>query len=150
MTAARNPIDRQFEQACFGALSWPDFAGQLREAKLCVLVDRDYGSNHTGPIHPLLVSNETGRKFLAAFTSYERAWQWKDPKYQWAIELEAERVLNGTTTEMGVAVNPGSTTGIELAPAALARLRDGLLPEPAAIRIRSATLQPPRSPGPSH
>lgn len=125
-----NELERDMLAARQGNLSQDTLLQHLLDAQIVVLLDQDIPE--TGwhdDISLLMLNNPTGAPVLAVFTTLERAipWSGSESPFKYAIHTDCGWLVQRMAPDIGMAVNPGSPLGFELAPSAIEQLKDSLV-----------------------
>lgn len=74
---------------------------------------------------PLILSSSGGIPVLAVFTNpgHALAWNTQYPKYDFTMQVDFAWLLKGVADGVGVAINPGSPDGMEIAPSGVEQLK---------------------------
>lgn len=77
----------------------------------------------------LVLENEAGAPLIAVFSAPERSIMWHEVAtgFGHGLLVDFRWVLGGVVDEVGIALNPGSEVGVELAPNMVKKLRDGIV-----------------------
>ena len=121
------PLESSLVEAQSGAISIDEFLAGFVESKVFVLLDKDPGPSGKwdNTISPLVLNSQSGIPMLAVFTAPERSTSWarRLPQYPFGILTDLRWLLKGTTSGVGMVINPGSAVGFELSPPGVERLR---------------------------
>jgi hypothetical protein len=113
-----------------------DLIGQLLESQVVILLDRPLPDSGLWDeaITPLVLTNQSGNRVLAMFTSPDRAVDVASnfPHHSYALLTDFKWVLRGVAPGVGIVVNPGWTVGLEMPPDGVARLKVDADSRPAA------------------
>jgi hypothetical protein len=122
-----NPLEETLLQAQLGAAPASDFFSELLGSQVFVLLDKDLGPDGQWDpsINFCVLTNAAGAPVLAAFTAPERSAPWYQhlPQFQFGLSVGFAWLMQGLGPDVGVVINPGHGVGVELAPEAIARLR---------------------------
>ncbi|WP_303907255.1 SseB family protein [Thiohalomonas denitrificans] len=126
----KNDLEEKLLAAQEGRISGEDFLRDLMDTQVFMPVEDKYeiaGLQSSDKAQPLVLEDESGMQVVALFTSPERAKPFLEdfPKYKGGLLTEftwiAERIGSG----VGITLNPGSETGLEMAPEMLQQLKGG-------------------------
>lgn len=126
----KNELEEKLLAAQEGRIPGEDFLKELMGAQVFMPVEEKYeiaGLQSSDKAQPLLLEDESGMQVVVLFTSPERAKPFLEdfPKYKGGLLTEftwiAERIGSG----VGITLNPGSETGLEMAPEMLQQLKSG-------------------------
>jgi hypothetical protein len=124
---ASNALEAALVSAQGGATPIADFICNLLESQVFVLLDKDPGPSRTwdNSASPLVLHNQSGVPMLAVFTAPERSTAWPEriPGYTFGLLTEFRWLLKGITSGVGLVINPGSSVGLEMPAAGVARLK---------------------------
>ena len=128
-----NPLEESLLQAQLGAAPASDFFDNLLGSQVFVLLDKDIGPDGQwdASINLCVLTNAAGAPVIAAFTAPERSAPWYKhlPQFQSGLLVSFVWLIQGLGPDAGVVINPGHGVGVELAPEAIARLRQQALDE---------------------
>lgn len=129
---ALNAIETLLLSTQSGASSVDDLLAALIEAELFILLDKDPQSDESAAdnVLPLMLNNAQGKPLLAAFTAAERsiAMALEFPQFAFALPVALRKLLPTIRPGVGLVINPGTTLGLEMPAAGVARmLQDSLL-----------------------
>ncbi len=110
-----------------GQLPVLGFMDKLLRSQVAVLVDKDPGSGGQwdNSVAPMVLTNQTGDPVLAVFTAMKRSAQWpdKDPRFRHALLTDFAWLLRGMAPDLGLVINPGLETGLEMPASGVAQLK---------------------------
>lgn len=125
-----NVLEQALSDAQDGTATADAFLGELVRSQIVILLDRevDPDGRWDPTINLCVLNNAAGDPVVAVFTSPERAdpWQGQLPQFEYGLLVSFAWLLQGLGADLGVVVNPGWPVGVELAPEAIARLRQRL------------------------
>lgn len=102
----------------------------LVDAQVFVMVSQSLGDNGEwlDGTRMLVLENDAGKPLVAVFSSPPRSLMWHDIAvgFGHGLLVDFRWVLGGVMDDVGIAVNPGSEVGVELAPNMVRKLRDGV------------------------
>jgi len=126
-----NPLEESLLQVQLGAAPAADFFSLLLDSQVFILLDKPIGEDGQWDptINLCLLTNAAGAPVVAAFTAPERSAPWYRhlPQFQYGLLVSFTWLMQGLGPTVGVVINPGHGVGVELAPEAIARLRQQVL-----------------------
>ncbi len=126
----KNDLEEKLLAAQEGRIPGEEFLQELLGAQVFMPVEEKYeiaGLQSSDKAQPLVLEDESGMQVVVLFTSPERAKPFLEdyPKFKGGLLTEftwiAERIGSG----VGITLNPGSETGLEMAPEMLQQLKGG-------------------------
>lgn len=127
-----NELELALTAAQQGQLAVPSFIQTLLVSKVFVLADKDMGPagiwDNSAKV--MLLTNSKGQSFLALFTAPERsaAWAKQQARFSFGLLTNFAGLIRHVEVETGVVINPGLTVGLEMLPATIAKLKEGMQP----------------------
>ena len=124
---AANLLETALIYAQSGAIPFGDFVARLLSSQVFVLLDKDPGPSGVwdNTASPLMLRGQAGLPMMAIFTAPERSTGWpaRIPEYSFGLLTDFRWLLKGTTSSVGLVINPGSTVGVEMPASDVAQLR---------------------------
>lgn len=112
--------------ACHGdAAQWPAFVDTLLSSQVFVLVDSEVWPGAEQQPEPLVLESPSGFESLLLFTSPGRAkpFAQRFPRFGSGRLVDCRWILSTTGPDLGLAINPGWSVGLEMEPHGFAKFR---------------------------
>ncbi|MBS0208472.1 MAG: SseB family protein [Planctomycetes bacterium] len=120
-----NELENALVAAQEGRLPVVSFIDKLLASKVALLLQNDPGPTWDNSTAPLILTNDAGHPVIAVFTALERSLEWtkREPKFTFALLTDFVWVLRGISAGVGLVLNPGLPTGLEMPASGVAQLK---------------------------
>ena len=106
------------------------FFEELVRSKVYVLAENEIapGTTLDSSINLFVLTNKAGKSVVPVFTSQHMAspWHERQPRFQYGLLVDADSLLQGLGSEVGLVLNPGHAVGVELPAETVDALRRSL------------------------
>lgn len=107
------------------AAHWPAFVNTLLSSQIFILIDGDVSHEPAREPMPLVLESPSGFDALILFTSPGRSKPFtaRFPQFGHGLLVDCRWILSAIRSDLGVAINPGWSVGLEMEPQGFAKFR---------------------------